>query len=739
MILLSTKVRLLFVSTGAVLALHSASASPIEFENINVANLEYSNQGFKISGAAEWDRSGMSVSAAGDVNGDGISDILIGAPNHRGPSYVYVIYGKAGGYRGSIDLATLNPTQGFKIVGGPGDQSFGASVSSAGDVNGDGLPDILIGASQTNPFSDRWGAGVSYVIYGKAGGYKAPLELASLNPTQGFKIIGAARVDYSGRSVSGAGDMNGDGLQDILIGAYNARPFGREWAGTSYVIYGKVEGYTEPLDLASFNSTQGFRIVGAAVGDAAGGSVSVAGDVNGDGLQDILIGASGADPSVNGKAGASYVIYGKVGGYTDPLDLASLNSTQGFKIGGAAAGDYSGNSVSGAGDVNGDGIPDILIGASQASPYGRQWAGASYVIYGKVGGYTDSIHLATLNATQGFRIDGANGYTRRGVADYSGGSVSGAGDVNGDGIQDILIGADRTDPYGNGWTGTSYVIYGKAGGYTDPLDLASFNRTQGFKINGAAALDNFAGSVSAAGDVNGDGFPDILIGAYGASPYGRYEAGASYVIYGRGIKPSPNVSPSASLSASPVASFSASPKALPSAAFSAYPIASASTFPNTSPSASPSYSSASAHEVPWYSPAKWLSGLKDWWYTPESIDTTLPYIKEMLEIKARIKQASQLSSDRWFQFSLEDLTEDMNLILKNPHVIEKDTVKDMEKRLRGIQNDFLYEKPLQLKSHIKGLFEEQGQVPVLKESMIALNPSLASVNYQGIIPFMLTK
>jgi hypothetical protein len=111
----------------------------------------------------------------------------------------------------------------------------------------------------------------------------------------------------------------------------------------------------------------------------------------------------------------------------------------------------------------------------------------------------------------------------------------------------------------------------------------------------------------------------------------------------------------------------------------------------------------------------------------------------MLEIKARIKQASQLSSDRWFQFSLEDLTEDMNLILKNPQAIEKDTIKNMEKRLRGIQNDFLYEQAPNLSNPFNDLFADQAHLLPLKEPMIALNPSLASLSYPGYAPLMLAK
>ncbi|NEJ84069.1 hypothetical protein GR268_47400, partial [Rhizobium leguminosarum] len=135
-------------------------------------------------------------------------------------------------------------------------------VSSVGDINNDGIQDVLIGAYYADPYG-RQDAGSSYVIYGKDGGYDAPLDLASLSNTQGFRINGAVAVDRSGYSVSAAGDINNDSIDDLIIGAYYADPFNRTSAGSSYVIYGKDGGYDAPLDLASLSNTQGFRINGA--------------------------------------------------------------------------------------------------------------------------------------------------------------------------------------------------------------------------------------------------------------------------------------------------------------------------------------------------------------------------------------------------------------------------------------------------------------------------------------------
>ena len=223
-------------------------------------------------------------------------------------------------------------------------------------------------------------AGNSYVIYGQQGGYLYPIDLDSLNANEGVIIQGAAG-DQSGWSVSSAGDFNGDGFNDVIVGAFAANPLGRQIAGNSYIIYGQQGGYLYPIDLASLNSTQGVIIEGGNPGDQSGGSVSSAGDFNGDGLSDVIVGAENASPLGRSQAGSSYVIYGQQGGYLYPIDLGSLNANEGVIIEGAATNDTSG-SVSSAGDFNGDGLSDVIVGAREASPLARTQAGASYVIYG---------------------------------------------------------------------------------------------------------------------------------------------------------------------------------------------------------------------------------------------------------------------------------------------------------------------------------------------------------------------
>ena len=346
------------------------------------------------------------------------------------------------------------------------------------------------------------------------------LDLGALGGN-GFAVLGAHNIDQVGFSVHSAGDVNGDGFADVIIGSFEQDSSSVD-AGTAYVVYGHAGGFSS-IDLHTpLTPSQGFTITGVSAQDRLGYMVSGAGDVNGDGFDDVMVSAIYNDDNGH-SAGATYVVFGKASGL-GTVNLSTLDSSQGFKILGEHATDYSGYSIAAAGDINGDGFADIIVGAHENDRPGNADAGAAYVVFGHAGGF-GTIDLGTLTAAQGFKIQGAV------TSDLAGIAVAGVGDVNGDGIDDFVVTADRDDA-GAQDAGAAYVIFGHTGGFS-PIDLATpLTPSQGFKIIGDARFDYAGRSVSAAGDVNGDGFADIIIGATGVDAGGQ-DSGAAYVVFGK--------------------------------------------------------------------------------------------------------------------------------------------------------------------------------------------------------------
>jgi hypothetical protein len=503
---------------------------------VDLADIAAGRGGFKIVGENGGDYAGGSVSAAGDVNGDGIDDLIVGAPRNDsgGPAAgaAYVVFGRTGGFASPVDLADIaTGSGGFKIQGENVEDWAGYSVSAAGDVNGDRIDDLIVGA----PLNDSGGttAGAAYVVFGRIGGSATPLDLDTIAAgSGGFKIQSESAYAHTGASVSAAGDVNGDGIDDLLVGArgeYQPAPdYGyTRFASTAYVVFGRADGFISPVDLADVAAGNGGFEIHLEIAYAHL-SVSAAGDVNGDGFDDVIVGTYSANDST-AFLSPTYVVFGRDGGLTSPIDIDDIAAGDGgFKVIPEELG--TGYSVSGTSDVNRDGLADLIIGDSRGwrASYSGYGGGAAYVVFGRTDGFISPVDLADIAAgSGGFKILGEN------AGDQAGSSVSAAGDVNGDGIDDLIVGALYNDNDSDGYSaGAAYVVFGQAEGLTSPIDLGDIAAGRGgFKIEGENAGDGAGISVSAAGDVNGDGIDDLIVGAFRNNSGAA--AGAAYVIFGR--------------------------------------------------------------------------------------------------------------------------------------------------------------------------------------------------------------
>jgi hypothetical protein len=432
----------------------------------------------RLDGAAEGDDLGYSVAVAGDVNGDGWQDVAVAAPgaghNGRpGSGSVYVVFG--GRSLHALDLAAFGPSDGFRIDGAQAGAEAGrAVVAAAGDVNRDGLDDVVVGQGYAAGACD----GAAYVVFGKPDG--GPVDLAAFGlpgNTRGFRVVG---LDGNpGFSVAGGGDVNGDGRSDVVVGAPFTRgpTFG---AGAAYVVFGKDDYSTVNVDVLG---TNGFRIAGVASSPPryTGWTVTNAGDVDGDGLDDVALGQY----FFNGSA---YVVFGKAS--STPVDLAAIgtDAARGFRIDGTS------ESVAGAGDVNGDGLADVAIGAARAAfvvhgsastapvalgalgPRGvkillrtslqPQVAGAGDVngdgrpdvVVGEFGSrawvvFTGPTNEAIDTRSPSFAGLALTGIEWDGITAFRGPAVGGGADVTGDGRADVLVGANA-----RAGTGAAYVV-----------------------------------------------------------------------------------------------------------------------------------------------------------------------------------------------------------------------------------------------------------------------------------------
>jgi hypothetical protein len=326
------------------------------------------------------------VAAAGDVNGDGYADILVGAYAHSSSA------GRAYVFYGGPSLVSKSAANADVILSGESATNFGLKLASAGDVNGDGRGDIIVGATEYSSLAGR-----AYVFYGGA-------SLVSKPATSADVVLTGEASSRFGVSVGSAGDVNGDGFPDLIVGAY----FYSSTTGRAYVFYGGP-------NLSNKNAAGADVILTGETGSAFGIAVATAGDVNGDGRGDVIVGASGYSTST----GRAYIFFGGPTLVSKPAANASVILT------GEATGNNFASTISSAGDVNGDGRGDVIVGAYAV--LGN--TGRAYVFLGGSGLVTKP----AANADLIFQGDGFN--------NMFGSSVAGAGDLNRDGFGDLLVGA----------------------------------------------------------------------------------------------------------------------------------------------------------------------------------------------------------------------------------------------------------------------------------------------------------
>jgi len=463
---------------------------------------------------------GFSVTSAGDFNGDGYDDMVVGTPftYYANPGKTYLVYG---GPDDDPASRTLSPTNVDVTFVGESRDSAGFTTSSAGDINRDGLDDLLI-ATWPGRFSQLAGPAEVHLVYGRPDSQRLTGQFSLANADASFVLNQPYNVPNPylrwGFELSLGGDIDGDGALDLLIGAYWADPDGRVNAGETYLFYGdRTAPFTGEYNLEAADAI----FTGDEAGSGTGWAVSADGDFNGDGRDDIVV----TTPIYQ----ETYVVYGRASEQRIMGRIGPSDADATF-VGVSPPNQYAGSSVSTSGDVNGDGVDDLLIGASHAEPGKEDLSSSAYLLFGKTGGNAWSGVTSLSDADVTFSGIAASYESTEGLSIR----VSTAGDINGDGVDDVLIGAheapgDPSSYLAGAQGGKAFLVYGRRDGWLDQsnFDLAEADATFAGKYR------NFIGwSMDTAGDFNGDGFDDIILGS---PEYGDRREGAAYIFYGRPV------------------------------------------------------------------------------------------------------------------------------------------------------------------------------------------------------------
>ena len=424
---------------------------------------------------------GFSVASAGDVNGDGYADVIVGA---YGYDLTIRLRGKAYVYLGGSDGVSTTPA--WTSTGEDQYQAYyGASVASAGDVNNDGYADIIVGAYRYSTTNSP-GAGKVYVYHGGPAGPSATPDWTSVGDDQ--------FTAWFGRSVASAGDVNGDGYSDVIVGAYLFESPTASDVGKAYVYLGASGGLQQmPVWTSSGDEQQSAWF---------GFTVASAGDVNGDGFSDVIVGAPGCGFAFCAMPGKAFLYHGGPGGLTQAAAATFQGDVQWNDAFGAA--------VASAGDVNGDGFSDVIVGAPGFET-ANLGAGKAYLYLGGPGGLSTAYSWASSGEDLEYAVFGL--------------SVASAGDLNGDGLSDVIVSAPhRLGAPPGAPPGRVFVYFGEPGGLSPGYAWSTVGEGQ--------SNANFGRSVASAGDVDNDGSPEVIVGAYRfrIGPLSNEQVGKVYIL-----------------------------------------------------------------------------------------------------------------------------------------------------------------------------------------------------------------